>query len=59
MYLALTGVAQWVENRSANPEGRWFDSSQGTWLGCRPGPWLGGGCEAIDLIHVMDVFLTH
>ena len=40
-YVALAGVAQWIECRPSNQRVASSVSSQGTCLGFRPGPQLG------------------
>ena len=41
-FLALAGVAQWMERWPANKKVAGSIPSQGTYLDCRPGPWCGG-----------------
>ena len=38
IFLALAGVAQWIERQPANQRVPSSIPSQGTYLGCRPGP---------------------
>ena len=40
-FVALAGIAQWIERRPANQKVSGSIPSQGTCLGCRPGPWWG------------------
>ena len=37
-YMALAGVAQWIEHQPADQRVAGSIPSQGTCLGCRPGP---------------------
>ena len=53
-YLALAGVAQWIEHRHGNQRVASLIPNQGTCLGWGPGPWL-GVCER----QPVDVSLTH
>ena len=39
-WLALAGVALWIEHRPVNQKVIGWIPSQGTCLGCRPGPQL-------------------
>ena len=41
LFLALAGVAQWIEGRSVNQRVTGSIPSQGTCLGCGPGPQRG------------------
>ena len=57
MYLALAGVAQWIEHQPANQRVGGSIPSQGTCLGCGPGP-LQGACERQQHIDVsLPLFL--
>ena len=38
VFIALTGVAQWIEHWTANQRVAGLIPSQGTCLGCRPSP---------------------
>ena len=40
-FVALAGVAQWIERQPGNQRVAGSIPSQGTWLGCRPGPLWG------------------
>ena len=56
VFLALAGVAQWIEHQPANRRVAGSIPSQGTSLGCGPGPQL-RACEK-QLIHVsLPLFL--
>ena len=50
VYIALAGVAQWIEHLSVNQRVAGSIPSQVTCLGCRPGPWL-GVCKRQLLTH--------
>ena len=54
MFLALAGVAQWIEHWPVNQRVAGLIPSQGTCLGCGPGPHL-GVCER----QPIGVSLTH
>ena len=52
MGVALAGVAQWIERRTANQKVTISIPSQGTCLGGRPGPPWGGARERQPHIDV-------
>ena len=41
IFLALAGMAQWIERQPVNQKLAGSIPCQGTCLGCGPGPWLG------------------
>ena len=55
-YLALAGVAQWIERQPVNQKVLGLIPSQGRFLGCGPGPQLGvRKRQQIDLSLTPDV----